>query len=166
MKPQMKNGFEWHCRIVKVLIDLGINAATRPHIRDAIRHATYKTNDAMCSKGREAARYASEPAKKLYEIDPKDRNVVADHAVPISKIMELIGAQPTEEEIRTCVRRYAKLVLSTIDEHKILQDSGLTHKMPDNWDLKDLDARYKHCQINITALTRIKKRGRNDAAHR
>lgn len=51
------------------------------------------------------------------------------------------------EGIEKILKKYFRVLRVTEKEHKRLNASGLRYKMPQNWDKKDVWARYKNVGI-------------------
>lgn len=94
---------------------------------------------------RQAKENPREYNQRLMDKD-KDIRLVVDHTVPISVIVEKLfeqGADLTQEGIRNHLNRLYRLGLLTNSEDAKLRQAGLRSRMPENWDGKDLIARYR-----------------------
>ncbi|MFC2142165.1 hypothetical protein ACFLR7_04450 [Acidobacteriota bacterium] len=96
------------------------------------------------SKKKEIPR--SEMAKKV----PLSECVI-EHSVPQMVIVNMLMDMDkvTGIKVKNILKKYYAVALVTFKENKILGAKGLRSKMPDDWDKKDLLARYKKVGINI-----------------
>jgi hypothetical protein len=72
-----------------------------------------------------------------------------EHIVPQMEIVNmLMNMDPLNKtEVENVLKKYFKVLLVTKEEHKNLNASGLRSKMPDNWDQKNIWARYSSVGI-------------------
>ena len=80
--------------------------------------------------------------------DTKECDV--EHVVPMQYIVDLLmDMKPiTNQKVKNVLKKYYYVMLITKEEHAKLNSSGLRSKMPENWDGKDVLARYKAVGIN------------------
>ena len=128
------------------------NAATKFAIREVIREAINKScPDYKGNMNRRNVRYMSVRAQEA--LAAGEAGLVADHAVPVSvALSEVNGHQQghSVDELVALVARYSTMVLITQDEDEQLRKAGLVKSMPENWDGKDMFARYKQVGIQLT----------------
>ncbi len=80
--------------------------------------------------------------KKLSECE-------VEHVVPQMEIVNmLMDMEPLiKNEVENILQKYFKVLLVTKEEHEKLNSSGLRSKMPEDWNKKDVWARYKEVGI-------------------
>lgn len=68
-----------------------------------------------------------------------------EHVIPQMEIVNmLMDMNPlSKKAVEELLSNYFRVLLVTKDEHQRLNASGLRSKMPQNWDRKDVWARYK-----------------------
>lgn len=80
--------FHWHCEVAALVMNtLPGNAATKHHIRNALRLAT------MAASGLDGIAYASEKALSIKAASAKgwrDAELIKEHVVPISEIYDQV----------------------------------------------------------------------------
>lgn len=85
---------------------------------------------------------------------PKDvkEKLTHEHSIPKSIIIQklLNLPKPTQAAVKQILTKYCIAVIITREEDKKLNDIGLRSKMPDDWDNKDVYARYHRAKIDIT----------------
>jgi hypothetical protein len=82
--------------------------------------------------------------------DDKEIRLIVDHAVPLASMIEWLfepGADLSRNAIRQHLKRWYHLGVLTSSEDATLNRLGLRSKMPDDWDGKDLTARYHQAAI-------------------
>lgn len=74
---------------------------------------------------------------------------IVEHAVPQMEIVNwLMDMKPLNNEgVEKILKKYFRVLLVTKKEHERLNASGLRYKMPQNWDKKNVWARYKNVGI-------------------
>ncbi len=82
-------------------------------------------------------------------VGKKLNECIVEHAVPQMEIVNwLMDMKPLNNEgIEKILKKYFRVSLVTKKEHERLNASGLRYKMPQNWDKKDVWARYKEVGI-------------------
>jgi hypothetical protein len=80
--------------------------------------------------------------KELRECD-------VEHVIPQMEIVNmLMDMNPLNKtEVEKILKKYFRVLLVTKEEHNKLNASGLRSKMPENWDRKDVWARYRYVGI-------------------
>jgi hypothetical protein len=63
----------------------------------------------------------------------------------VNMLMDMNPLNKTEVE--KILKKYFRVLLVTKEEHNKLNASGLRSKMPENWDRKDVWARYRYVGI-------------------
>ncbi len=94
--------------------------------------------------------YISIEAKK--RIDGGKRGLVKDHSIPLKKLEYLLKDLPEQSKspasVLSFLESHYRLGVLTEDEHKLLKGK-LKSDMPDGWDGRNLQARYKAANIPI-----------------
>jgi glucose-6-phosphate isomerase len=74
-----------------------------------------------------------------------------EHTVPLTVIVNhLMGMKNLNPKaVANVLKKWHSVMLVTYDEDRRLLKSGLRFKMPDNWDKKDILARYKAVGIKV-----------------
>lgn len=73
-------GLYWHCEVAAMVLNqLPTNPYTKQHVREAIRHAT---NSVLVTP-----RFASRTAKAAIESDIDRKDLIREHAVPVSTVI-------------------------------------------------------------------------------
>lgn len=77
------------------------------------------------------------------------RECMVEHVVPQMEIVNmLMDMDPmTKTKVERLLKKYFRVLLVTIEEHNRLNSSGLRSTMPENWDKKDVWARYRRVGI-------------------
>ena len=77
------------------------------------------------------------------------RECVVEHVVPQMEIINmLMEMNPiTKMKVEGLLKKYFRVLLVTFEEHNRLNSSGLRSKMPEDWDKKDVWARYRRVGI-------------------
>ncbi len=77
-------------------------------------------------------------------------DLIVEHVVPQMEIVKmLMDMEPLEKkDVEMILTKYFRVILVTKDEHSKLNASGLRSKMPNDWDGKDVWARYKAVDID------------------
>ncbi len=77
-------------------------------------------------------------------------DLIVEHVVPQMEIVKmLMDMEPLEKKnVEMILTKYFRVILVTKDEHSKLNASGLRSKMPNDWDGKDVWARYKAVDID------------------
>jgi len=84
------------------------------------------------------------PRSKAAKGKPLNECVV-EHAVPLMLIVNILMEMTplTERRVANLLRKYFCVMLVTEAEHSKLNSNGLRSTMPEDWDRKDVLARYK-----------------------
>lgn len=146
-------GFQRHCQVAALVWrEFGLDPHTRHHISDAIREASNKVSTVRGSDDKARAPYMSVAAGQQME-SGDFASLKFDHAVPIGFINEKVLAlsEPSAESIQAIVLEWTLLSVITEEEHERLAQAGLAEKMPDDWDRKNLEARYSAVGIKLVA---------------
>jgi hypothetical protein len=79
------------------------------------------------------------------------RECRVEHAVPFTVIINYLmdTKNLTAKAVSKVLKNWYSVMLVTYDEDRRLLKSGLRFKMPDNWDKKDIFARYKAVGIKV-----------------
>jgi hypothetical protein len=76
-----------------------------------------------------------------------------EHAVPFTVIVNCLMDMKhlTARAVTNILKKWYSVMLVTHHEDVRLRKKGLRFKMPDNWDKKDIFARYKAVGIKVTS---------------
>jgi len=69
-----------------------------------------------------------------------------EHVVPVKVVVDLmveLGRQATSESCEEVIRRFSRVAIITRDEDKLFGKAHLSNSMPEDWDRRDIWARYK-----------------------
>ena len=79
------------------------------------------------------------------------RECRVEHAVPFTVIINYLMDKNnlTAKAVSKVLKNWYSVMLVTYDEDRRLLKSGLRFKMPENWDKKDIFARYKAVGIKV-----------------
>lgn len=80
------------------------------------------------------------------DVDKVHHKLRHEHVVPVSVVVDLLvdlGRQATPEACEKVIRRYSRVAIITRNEDKLFGEAHLSNSMPDNWNGRDLWARYK-----------------------
>ena len=118
------------------------NECTR-NLKLAIEHYWRKVHRRLTKK-EDMQRSVASAKRKLSACD-------IEHAVPLMVLVnKLMNKKPlTKKYIFDTLSFYYRVVVVTKAEHRLLNSSGLTSKMPENWDCKDIWARYTAVGIKV-----------------
>ena len=74
-----------------------------------------------------------------------------EHSVPVNKIIDMLLdlKKINSKEAESILKKYYRVYVVTVSEHKKLSNLKLRSKMPDDWDYKDPYVRYKKAGIKI-----------------
>ena len=152
MRTSNNIGIKNLCEVAHhILKKMPINAATKFAVRTIIREAVNKSNPGYKgNNNRKNCRYISSGAKSL--TSNKKEDLVADHAVPISLLLEEIYKEKdsiTLDQLVKLLEKYSAMTLITRNEDNLLIEKGLAKKMPIGWDGEDIFARYKEAGIEV-----------------
>jgi len=77
------------------------------------------------------------------------KNCDVEHVVPQMVIVNILMDRPdlTKRKVGNILKKYFYVMLVTKEEHERLNSSGLRSKMPEDWDGKDVWARYRQVGI-------------------
>lgn len=80
------------------------------------------------------------------DVDKARHKLRHEHVVPVNVVVDLLiglGRQATPEACEKVIRRYSRVAIITRTEDTLFGDANLSNAMPDNWNGRDLWARYK-----------------------
>jgi len=77
------------------------------------------------------------------------RTCDVEHVIPTQVIVNmLMDMKPlTKRKVENRLKKYLHVLVVTKEEHRKLNSSGLRYKMPDDWDRKNIWARYEKVGI-------------------
>jgi hypothetical protein len=106
------------------------------NLKLAIEHYWRKVHLGLRRKA-DMPRSIAASAKELGDCD-------IEHAVPLMVLVNKLMNKKslTKRYIFDTLTKYYSVAVISKEEHRLLNSKGLTSKMPDNWDCKDLWARY------------------------
>ncbi len=151
MRVDNKTGIRNLCEVAQHLLStMPINAATKFAVRTVLREAVNKSNPRYRgNNNKKNCLHVSATAEPL--VADKNADLVADHAIPISLLLQEVYDHPgiTLDQLVRLVGKYSVMVLITDAEHDHLAAADLAKKMPIDWDGQDVLARYKHVGIEL-----------------
>ena len=79
------------------------------------------------------------------------KECVVEHSVPLMEIVKwLMKLNPlTELRVTNLLKKFYRVRLVTLDENRKLNEGALRSKMPEDWDGKDVFARYRAAVIKL-----------------
>jgi len=88
-------------------------------------------------------------------IDDPEQKVIYEHAIPFrivrDKLIQL--DEITKQSVSAILEKYHVVAKISEKEDRLLKEAGLDSKMPDNWDEKNMFARYESVGIEIVNPT-------------
>jgi hypothetical protein len=143
------------CEVASHLLKtMPVNAATKHAVRVVLRSAVNKScPDYRGNDNKKNVRFISHSAAVARS--SKDVPVVADHAVPLSLLLDEVYKKRIVETtaLVELVSLYSVMALVTREEDSLLRKRGLAKRMPEDWDGKDALARYRAAGISLMSAT-------------
>lgn len=151
MRVDNLTGIRNLCEVaLHLLRNMPVNAATKFAVRTVLREAANKSNpEYKGNNNRKNCRYVSAAAAPL--INDPNADLISDHAIPISVLIEEVYARPelSIDDLVLLVSQYSIMVLLTAAEDDRIATAGLVKKMPADWDGQELLARYRSVGIGV-----------------
>lgn len=139
------------CVAVHLKETMPVNAATKFAIRTVLREAINKSKkNYKGNVNRLNCSFISPAAKHELSENPKAK-LIAEHILPVSlALREFESLEPlTVDAVVEMVANYSLTALITHEEDQKLREAQLVKSMPENWDGKNIFARYQATGIDL-----------------